>query len=33
MERTTRFVETASISEMDREKIFHMNAERLLKLP
>ncbi len=33
MERTTRFVETAPISEMDREKIFHVNAERLLKLP
>jgi 2,3-dihydroxybenzoate decarboxylase len=32
MERTTRFVETAPISEMDREKIFHENAERLLKL-
>ena len=32
MERTTRFVETAPISEMDREKIFHVNAERLLKL-
>jgi len=33
MERTTQFVETASISEIDREKIFHVNAERLLKLP
>ena len=33
MERTTRFVETAPISELDREKIFHGNAERLLKLP
>jgi 2,3-dihydroxybenzoate decarboxylase len=33
MERTTQFVETAAISEMDREKIFHVNAERLLKLP
>jgi 2,3-dihydroxybenzoate decarboxylase len=32
MERITRFVETAQISEMDREKIFHVNAERLLKL-
>ncbi len=33
MERTTQFVDTAPISEMDREKIFHVNAERLLKLP
>ncbi len=33
MERTTQFVETAPISEMDRERIFHVNAERLLKLP
>lgn len=33
MERTTRFVETAQISELDREKIFHVNAERLLTLP
>jgi 2,3-dihydroxybenzoate decarboxylase len=33
MERTTQFVETAPISEMDKEKIFHGNAERLLKLP
>lgn len=32
MERTTRFVETAPISEMDREKIFHVNAGRLLNL-
>ena len=32
MEHTTRFVETAPISEMDREKIFHVNAERLLNL-
>jgi 2,3-dihydroxybenzoate decarboxylase len=29
----TQFVETAPISEIDREKICHLNAERLLKLP
>lgn len=28
----TRFVETAPVSEIDREKICHLNAERLLKL-
>jgi 2,3-dihydroxybenzoate decarboxylase len=33
MESITQFVETASISEIDREKIFHWNAERVLKLP
>jgi hypothetical protein len=32
-ENTTQFLETATISEMDREKIFHVNAEHLLKLP
>jgi 2,3-dihydroxybenzoate decarboxylase len=32
MERTTQFIETASLSEIDREKICHLNAERLLKL-
>ena len=32
LEHTTRFVETAPISETDKEKIFHVNAERLLNL-
>lgn len=32
MEQTIQFVETAPISEMDKEKIFHRNAEHLLKL-
>ena len=32
MELTSRFVETVPISEIDREKIFHLNAERVLKL-
>jgi len=29
----TQFIETAPLSEIDREKICHLNAERLLKLP
>jgi len=33
LDRMTQFVETAPISEIDREKICHLNAERLLKLP
>jgi len=32
LESRTLFVETAPISEIDREKICHLNAERLLKL-
>ena len=32
MEQTTQFVETAQITELERAKIFHINAERLLKL-
>jgi len=32
-DRMTQFVETAPISEIDREKICHLNAQRLLKLP
>lgn len=33
LDRMTQFIETAPISEIDREKICHLNAERLLKLP
>jgi 2,3-dihydroxybenzoate decarboxylase len=33
LDRMTQFVETAPVSEIDREKICHLNAERLLKLP
>ncbi len=33
LDNMTQFVETAPISEIDREKICHLNAERLLKLP
>ncbi|HLZ60186.1 MAG TPA: amidohydrolase family protein [Ktedonosporobacter sp.] len=32
LDSMTRFVATAPISEIDREKICHLNAERLLKL-
>lgn len=32
LDRRTQFVETAPLSEIDREKICHLNAERLLKL-
>lgn len=32
LDRLTQFIETAPISEIDREKICHLNAERLLKL-
>ena len=32
LDSMTQFVETVPISEIDREKICHVNAERLLKL-
>jgi predicted TIM-barrel fold metal-dependent hydrolase len=31
-QKAVQFIETASISERDREKICHLNAERLLGL-